>query len=212
MLGLTVGCVASPAADQDDPTILLTPTIWSQEATDGNSNNQRDVGRSELLSGILLVVVPDKPLGETTLPTGDDSAAAGAAAAGAISAEPGERTAADSGTDAYVPANAGGQLTHDELRDTLRLAGWPEHLWDEAAAVVECESKRSPAAIGDSGRSVGLFQIGIARPGWQGWFLYFGIDEAGATDAHINAYVGWLTWQYGVERYGYGWGPWACRP
>lgn len=116
---------------------------------------------------------------------------------------------------------ASGPLTEAEVRTVLLAAGWPEHLWEQASAVSFCESGYTdpdtsipywkPGAIGDRGVSLGLFQLGGFRPGWQGWFAYFGVDEAEWADPIVNARVAWLTWQYGVQRYGYGWGPWSCR-
>lgn len=63
-----------------------------------------------------------------------------------------------------IAASVSGQLTEAEMRALLAEAGWPAELIPQALAVSWCESKWSPAAIGDSGRSVGLFQL------WNGWF------------------------------------------
>lgn len=105
----------------------------------------------------------------------------------------------------------GGPLTEAEMRAVLTLAGWPAELHDPALAVSWCESKWSPYAVGDGGNSLGLFQIGISCPGWQGWFQYFGVDEASVFDPFTNARVALLIYQYSAERNGYGWAPWSCR-
>ena len=107
---------------------------------------------------------------------------------------------------------SGGTLTEAEMRDLLSEAGWPTELHGQAMSVAWCESKWSPGAHGDGGNSLGLFQIGVSRPGWQGWFHYFGEDESLAYDALTNARVAWRIYQYGMDRYGYGWGPWSCKP
>lgn len=104
------------------------------------------------------------------------------------------------------------QLSADTVRQLLVDAGaepeWIEHL----IRIAWCESKYSPGAVGDSGNSVGLFQIGKSRPGWQGWFLYFGIDEATAYDPVVNAQVAVLIVRYSVERGQDPFSAWSCKP
>lgn len=99
----------------------------------------------------------------------------------------------------------GGSLTEAEMLAVLREAGWPTELHSQALAVAWCESKWSPYAMGDGGVSLGLFQMGIARPGWNGWFRYFGVDESLAYDPVTNATVARLAYAQS------GWGPWSCR-
>ena len=98
-----------------------------------------------------------------------------------------------------------GQLSEAEMVGVLRAAGWAEADIPAALAVSWCESKWSPGALGDGGVSVGLFQIGRSRPGWNGWFIYFGIDESNWADPLTNAYTALLVYQHS------GWGPWTCR-
>ena len=81
----------------------------------------------------------------------------------------------------------------------LREAGFEEPLLREGLEVSRCESARrdpatgiwywDPEAKGDGELSHGLFQMGVARPGWQGWFHYFGIDEVLARVPVVNARV-----------------------
>ena len=98
-----------------------------------------------------------------------------------------------------------GQLSEAEMVGVLQEAGWPASLIPAALAVSWCESKWSPGALGDGGVSVGLFQIGRSRPGWNGWFIYFGIDESNWADPLTNAYTALLVYQNS------GWEPWTCR-
>lgn len=98
----------------------------------------------------------------------------------------------------------GGQLTEAEMVAVLREAGWEEWAIPEALGISWCESRWSPFASGDGGVSLGLFQMGIARPGWDGWFRYFGVDESLAYDAVTNARVARWAWERS------GWSPWSC--
>lgn len=101
----------------------------------------------------------------------------------------------------------GGQLTRDEMFAVLRDTGWPEGIISEALAVSWCESKWSPYASGDSGRSRGLFQLNVAT-----WFSYAGADPELWADPLTNARVAWLTYQYDLGR-GYApWTQWTCKP
>ena len=61
----------------------------------------------------------------------------------------------------------GGQLTEAEMLAVLRAAGAPEEWIPDMLTIAWCESHYSPGAVGDSGNSLGLFQLwsGWARPG-----------------------------------------------
>ena len=61
----------------------------------------------------------------------------------------------------------GGQLTEAEVIAVLRAAGAPEAWVPDMLTIAWCESHYSPGAVGDSGNSLGLFQLwsGWARPG-----------------------------------------------
>lgn len=101
-------------------------------------------------------------------------------------------------------ASQGGSLTEAEMIAVLYSAGWPEELHRRALEVSYCESRWSPYAVGDGGRSLGLFQMQWSGAGWQGWFRPAGEDEAQAHDPVVNA----RTALYAYNRSG--WGPWSC--
>lgn len=106
-----------------------------------------------------------------------------------------------------IAASVSGQLTEAEMRVLLAEAGWPAELIPQALAVSWCESKWSPGAIGDSGRSVGLFQVNAAT-----WFPYAGEDASQWADPLVNARVAWRTYQYDIGRGYESWRQWSCKP
>ena len=61
----------------------------------------------------------------------------------------------------------GGSLTEAEMRALLAEAGAPAEWVPDMLTIAWCESHYSPGAVGDSGNSLGLFQLwsGWARPG-----------------------------------------------
>ena len=101
-------------------------------------------------------------------------------------------------------ASVGGSLTEAEMVAVLTEAGWPAELHSQALAVSWCESRWSPYAVGDGGRSLGLFQMQWSGAGWRGWFVPAGEDEAMAHDPVVNARTAWWAYQRS------GWGPWSC--
>ncbi len=104
-------------------------------------------------------------------------------------------------------SSQGGQLTEPEAIAVLEAAGWPTELIPQALAVAWCESKWSPGAVGDSGRSMGLFQVNLAT-----WFPYAGEDPSQWSDPLVNARVAWATYNYDLSR-GYApWKQWSCKP
>ena len=102
-------------------------------------------------------------------------------------------------------------LSEAEMRDVLTAAGWPVELHDAALRVAWCESNYRPAATGDHGLALGLFQIHI-RSSWQGWWEAFGFDQTRYAEPVYNAQLAWRIYQYEQER---GYPPfanWSCRP
>lgn len=72
----------------------------------------------------------------------------------------------------------------------------------EACEVSLCESKWNPAAVGDQGRSLGLFQL------WRGWAPWAGYEPEQLLDPSINASVALKVLQH-RGRWG-GAGGWTC--
>lgn len=102
-------------------------------------------------------------------------------------------------------SSQGGQLTEAEAIAVLQAAGWPTELIPQALAVAWCESKWSPAANGDSGRSKGWFQLNTM------WFGYAGEDPAMWADPLVNARTALAVYRYEQAR---GYAPfanWSCR-
>lgn len=98
-------------------------------------------------------------------------------------------------------------LGRGELSAILISAGWSESLIPEALRVIECESRGNSTAIGDSGRSVGLFQLNKET-----WFRYAGTDPDMWHDPYVNAVTALATYNYDIGR-GYApWTQWTCKP
>ena len=101
----------------------------------------------------------------------------------------------------------GGSLTSEEMPVLLAEAGWPEHLVGAAMRVAWCESKWSPYAIGDGGRSLGLFQLAVAL-----WFDYAHEDPEQWADPLVNARTAWAVYQYDEARGQLPFAQWTCQP
>lgn len=99
-----------------------------------------------------------------------------------------------SATAASVPA----QLTEEEAISLLRQAGAPTEWIPDMLTIGWCESKHSPGAVGDSGNSLGWFQL------WSGWFRE-GEDPFDAlTNARVAVRVREIRGRFG------GGGGWSC--
>lgn len=103
-------------------------------------------------------------------------------------------------------------LTREQVEEVFVTAGWPPALIPQAIAVARCESQWRPTNTGDGGNSVGLMMIGRSRPGWQGWFLYFGEDESRWGEAVFNARVALRVYYYDIDRGQEPWTQWTCKP
>jgi hypothetical protein len=73
---------------------------------------------------------------------------------------------------------------------------------EEACAVAWCESKYNPAAIGDEGRSLGMFQL------WTGWAKWYGVQPEQLLDPVVNTAVARAVLEH-RGRWG-GAGGWSC--
>lgn len=81
--------------------------------------------------------------------------------------QPGETVAMNSIVVAAATGRVrelGGQLSEAEMRAVLEQASAPSAWLDDLLTIAWCESKYSPYAAGDSGNSLGVFQL------WRGWF------------------------------------------
>lgn len=94
-------------------------------------------------------------------------------------------------------------LTRDEAR-TIVARHFPAHAVNDALRVMGCESLYQPAAVGDGGRSLGLFQI---QPRWwatllplhrqtEPWFLH----------PEHNVMLAHRIWR------SHRWFYWSCKP
>lgn len=97
-----------------------------------------------------------------------------------------------------IAASVSGQLTEAEMRALLAEAGAPAEWIAPMLTIAFCESKYSPGAVGDSGNSLGVFQM------WSGWF-YAGEDPFDPlTNARVAVRVREIRGRFG------GAGGWSC--
>ena len=98
-------------------------------------------------------------------------------------------------------------LGRNRLAEILQSVGWESNVIPAAIRVIECESHGNPTAIGDSGRSVGLFQLNKAT-----WFRYAGTDPDMWADPYVNAATALATYNYDIARGSPAWTQWSCKP
>lgn len=96
----------------------------------------------------------------------------------------------------------GGSLTEAEVVAVLRAAGAPEDWIPDMVAISWCESRHSPYAVGDSGNSLGMWQL------WSGWFRAAGYSADQYAEPLVNARVA-LHVRETRGRFGGG-GGWSC--
>lgn len=106
-------------------------------------------------------------------------------------------------------------LTEAQMRAVLAQT-WPVELHGQALAVA-CgvgnvrwpagESTCLPGAIGDQGRSFGLFQLN-----WATWAPYCGMSPETLLDAVGNAACAYQVYLYDIERGHDPWGQWSVKP
>lgn len=118
------------------------------------------------------------------------------------------RTAEPTVEPTMEPQPTSTPITDMGVLDTLRAGGWPEHLLDEAASVVSCETGNTfdPAAYNAATVKYGWFQLDAL------WFSYAGIPLDGWADPVVNSRVAWATYQYDIERGQAPWTQWSCKP
>ena len=91
--------------------------------------------------------------------------------------------------------------------------GWPADQRTVLESIMKRESNCTPNAVNrkdPNGGSRGLLQI---NGSWHKWLISKGIisKPANLLQAHVNLRAGLEIYNYGVERYGFGWGPWSIK-
>ena len=91
--------------------------------------------------------------------------------------------------------------------------GWPADQRTVLESVMKRESNCTPNAINRKdpfGGSRGLLQI---NGSWHKWLINKGIitQKQDLLQAQTNLLAGLTIYNYGVERYGFGWGPWSVK-
>ena len=91
--------------------------------------------------------------------------------------------------------------------------GWPADQRTVLESIMWRESNCTPNAVNRKdpfGGSRGLLQI---NGSWHKWLIGKGIitNKKDLLQAETNLLAGLEIYNYGVERYGYGWGPWSVK-
>jgi len=91
--------------------------------------------------------------------------------------------------------------------------GWPADQRTVLESIMKRESNCTPNAVNrkdPNGGSRGLLQI---NGSWHKWLISKGIisKPANLLQADVNLRAGLEIYNYGVERYGFGWGPWSTK-
>jgi hypothetical protein len=92
--------------------------------------------------------------------------------------------------------------------------GWPADQRTVLESIMKRESNCTPNAVNRKdpfGGSYGLLQINWG--GWQKWLTAKGLitGKKSLLDPVTNLRAGLEIYNYGVERYGFGWGPWSVK-
>ena len=91
--------------------------------------------------------------------------------------------------------------------------GWPLDQRTVLESIIYRESRCNPSAVNrkdPNGGSRGLMQI---NGFWNKWLIERGIIQQpkDLSQAQTNLRAGLEIYNYGVERYGFGWGPWSTK-
>lgn len=97
--------------------------------------------------------------------------------------------------------------------ETAVAAGWLPETLSSMDAVIHKESRCKPRAFNQNdpnGGSRGLLQI---NGSWRRWLRDRGVinTEEDLYDPFTNLKAAWLIYQYGMDRYEFGWGPWGFK-
>lgn len=91
-------------------------------------------------------------------------------------------------------------LTDSDMDRLVTAAGFSPETRDAAKAVAFCESRYRAGAVGDEGRSLGLWQI---QPRWHQWR----VPGGDLLDPELNARAAYLISNGGTD-----WSAWTCKP
>jgi hypothetical protein len=91
--------------------------------------------------------------------------------------------------------------------------GWPADQRTVLESIMFRESRCIPNSVNTkdpNGGSRGLMQI---NGSWHKWLIGKGIitNKKDLLQAETNLFAGLEIYNYGVERYGFGWGPWSVK-
>ena len=91
--------------------------------------------------------------------------------------------------------------------------GWPADQRTVLESIMKRESNCTPNAVNRKdpfGGSRGLLQI---NGSWHKWLISKGVitHKQNLLQAETNLLAGLEIYNYGVERYGFGWGPWSVK-
>jgi hypothetical protein len=105
-----------------------------------------------------------------------------------------KRARGGGGSNIVIP-KGGETLNVDQLRALARSVGFPEERLDVAAAVAMAESSGYPAAVGDQGKSFGLWQINHpSHPSYEPALLLTPAYNAQAALAISKGGTDWQPW------------------
>lgn len=102
---------------------------------------------------------------------------------------------------AETPVVANVALVPEQFERIALRAGWPQELVGELSTVVQCESTFRYWAV-NNGKYFGLLQI---EPNW---FNYYHLDFTLWSDPYTNLHLGWLIYNYELDRGYWPWSPW----
>lgn len=91
-----------------------------------------------------------------------------------------------------------------------RKVGWPEDQLETLDYVIHRESRCNPESWNKEDPFTGSRGLAQVNGSWKRWLKDKGIITRNADlfDPETNLRASLAMWQYGMDRYGWGWGPW----
>ena len=131
----------------------------------------------------------------------------------ALVAVRGQHLASGSGEDGEAVGQLAGLHLTAQQRTQAFMQGWPADQRTVLESIMKRESNCTPNAFNrkdPNGGSRGLLQI---NGSWNKWLTSKGIiaKPKDLLQAQTNLLAGLEIYNYGVERYGFGWGPWSTK-